>query len=198
MKAKEFKAQIKLIPTGFDTEPIILKKFKTTKSVYATLYTAGNIISKFYSSGTLPSDQELQTDITEILKVYELISYNEGLPTTDVEYEQDDDYYEGIENLRRFRFHKRIERNNTLSKKVKEKQGYKCKACEFNFIKGYGVLGEKFIEAHHLVPVSSLTGDKVKLNVMDDFTVLCSNCHSMIHRQDDPSDLEALKKVITF
>ena len=134
--------------------------------------------------------------ILEILKIYETLSYNEALPTNQVEKENDEENYKGFEELRKLRFHKRIERNIQLSKKVKQLQGYNCKACNINFEKKYGALGFEFIEAHHLIPISKLTGYKVQLDARNDFTVLCSNCHSMIHRLPDPSDLNSLKIII--
>jgi 5-methylcytosine-specific restriction enzyme A len=69
-------------------------------------------------------------------------------------------------------------------------------ACGLNFEQIYGILGKNFIEAHHLRPITKLTGERVELDARTDFTVLCSNCHSMIHRLDDPSDLKLLKAQI--
>lgn len=196
LKAQDFRAQIGVTPKNFNKIEIELKRSKGKGSSNAALYEAGNIIAKYYSSFKLPSNEDLKVDILEILKIYELISYNEGLPTTQAEKETDEDKYKGFENLKKYRFHKRIERNIRLSKKVKEAQGYNCKACGVNFVTKYGKLGANFIEAHHLKPIHQLTGDKIKLDARIDFTVLCSNCHSMIHRLDDPSDLEALKQLI--
>jgi len=197
LMADNFRAQITIIPNGFTDKNISLRFLSNTPKKYAKSYAAGNIISKFYSSEKLPTESEIRNDITELLKVYELISYNEGLPTIEGQRE-DDEYYKGIEELRRFRFHKRIERNNSLSKKVKKVQGYTCKACEFNFEKGYGEKGKNFIEAHHLNPISTLGKVKIELDARKDFTVLCSNCHSMIHKQSDPSDVEVLKREKLF
>lgn len=195
LKADDFRAQIGNLPPNFSKLEIILKTQKSIKSKLPGLYEAGNIIAKYYSEFNIPSDQELYNDITEILKIYELISYNEGLPSTEAQKENEENF-KGIEDLKKFRFHKRIERNISLSKKVKKTQGYTCKACNLNFEEKYGKLGKEFIEAHHLKPISKLTGGKIELDARKDFTVLCSNCHSMIHRLDDPSDLNALIKLI--
>ena len=54
-------------------------------------------------------------------------------------------------------------------------------ACEFNFKDKYGEIGENFIEAHHLVQLADLPKN-TKLSPKDDFAVLCSNCHKMIHK----------------
>ncbi|MDN3550749.1 MrcB family domain-containing protein [Mucilaginibacter aquaedulcis] len=196
IKAQDFRAQIGKIPSNFDEDVIKLKNLSTTKSKYPSLYEAGNVISKFYSADKIPSDNQLQNDIKEILNIYELISYNEGLPSTQAEKEDDEEKYKEFEELRKFRFHKRIERNIRLSKKVKETQGYTCKVCKLNFEERYGEIGRGFIEAHHLVPISYLTQQRIQLDARKDFVVLCSNCHSMIHRLEDPSNIELLKSLI--
>lgn len=196
IKAADYRAQINVIPNNFKESKIQLNEPNSAKSQNATLYEAGNIVAKYYPEYNLPSEEQLQHDLLELLKAYEQISYNEVLPSTQAEKENDEEKYKGYEDLRKFRFHKRIERNVQLSKKVKEIQGYTCKACELNFKEKYGPLGEFFIEAHHLRPISKLTAEKIRLDARTDFTVLCSNCHSMIHRLDDPSDLEQLKRLI--
>jgi hypothetical protein len=46
-------------------------------------------------------------------------------------------------------------------------------------------------------PISSLAeGVKVTYAVPTDFTVLCANCHRMIHRTDDPSDLAGFRVLV--
>lgn len=197
LKAEDFRAQLGKIPINFSQLQISLRS-QGLHSSLAELYEAGNIFAKYYSSRNLPSNEELFTDINKILKIYEELSYNEVIPPSNIESEYEEEYFKGYENLKRFRFHKRIERNNQLSKKVKATQGYTCKACKINFEIVYGDLGKCFIEAHHLVPISSLVKNKVLLDVRKDFTVLCSNCHSMIHRLDDPSDLDLLISILEY
>lgn len=196
IKAEDFRAQLNIASEVFNKTKIELKTLTNTKSKLPALYEAGNIIAKYYPEYDIPSDAQLKADILEMLKLYELISYNEGLPTTQAEKENDEEKYKGFEDLQKFRFHKRIERNTLLSKKVKQVQGYTCKACGLNFEDKYGVLGKDYIEAHHLVPISQIKAERILLDVRRDFTVLCSNCHSMIHRLDNPSDVELLKKLI--
>ena len=56
-----------------------------------------------------------------------------------------------------------------------------CEICGFNFEDKYGKIGENFIEVHHTKPVSEMKeGEKTKI---EDLALLCSNCHSMIHRK---------------
>lgn len=181
---------------GFNTEKINLKRNQTTNSRLPSLYEVGNIVSKFYSSNNLPSDEDLQKDLKNILLIYQQIYINGNTHLNNSDDVQDELDFKDFENLNKFRFHKSIERNYKLSKKVKEIQGYICKACDVDLQSIYGVIGKNYIEAHHLVPISKLIGEKVELNARKDFTVLCANCHRMIHRLKDPSDLYKLRRII--
>jgi 5-methylcytosine-specific restriction protein A len=61
----------------------------------------------------------------------------------------------------------------------------------------YGSCASKIIHAHHLKPLASLENDsEIELNVHKDFAVLCPNCHAVIHKMPDVSDLEALRSLI--
>jgi 5-methylcytosine-specific restriction protein A len=154
----------------------------------ARFYEAGNIIAKYYPVDKLPNEETIKADIFRYLNLYEELAFNdtqlnERRSLTAIEKKQ-------------YRLHFRIERNSAISKKVKGIKGYACEACAFDFRTKYGELGEKFIEVHHLKPISSLGIGQFEVNVLADFAVLCSDCHSMIHRFDDPSDLDRLKLVV--
>lgn len=56
-----------------------------------------------------------------------------------------------------------------------------CEVCGFDFYSTYGELGKDFIEAHHTKPISEMQENE-KTNI-NDIVLLCSNCHSMIHRK---------------
>lgn len=87
--------------------------------------------------------------------------------------------------------------NASSIKYIKRQKGYVCEACGMSFASKYPSIGNNFIECHHKVPYAEmLEGEKRALNV-DDFIVLCSNCHKMIHRLDDPADLEQLKQILS-
>jgi hypothetical protein len=96
---------------------------------------------------------------------------------------QDDEntYTEGKE---KFVTHKYYERNPQLSRKEKEivlnDKGYlSCEVCGFDFYEIYGERGYGFIECHHNKPVSEMEGEGEVL--LEDLSLLCSNCHRMIH-----------------
>lgn len=183
LRAEDFRAKLNYKASEFTTE--IKLKSNTTNAKH---YEAGNIIAKYYPSSNLPNSFKLKSDIKEFLNLYENLTYS------------DTSFSDHIENKhfenKQIRLHWRIERNTNLSKKVKKIKGYNCEACKMNFKEKYGDLGEKFIEAHHLKPISELGIGKFKVDLENDFAVLCSNCHSMIHKLEDPSDLDALKKII--
>lgn len=104
---------------------------------------------------------------------------------------------ERITEARRYRYHKHIERNSQAPEAAKKYHGYRCQACKIDFEERYGEIGRGFIEAHHLIPLSSLPeNEKVTYVVENDFAVLCSNCHRMIHRSGNPADLEGFRKLV--
>lgn len=102
-----------------------------------------------------------------------------------------------IQEIRRYKLHRRIERNSKGAEKAKEHHGTTCQACCFDFEKHYGLIGHNFIEAHHLKPLGHLEeGVVVNYDVAIDFAVLCANCHRMIHRTDDVGDLAGFKAML--
>jgi hypothetical protein len=110
----------------------------------------------------------------------------------------DDDILAGsLLQFRRYKLHRRIERDHRAAKLVKQHHGTRCQACDLLFEERYGELGRGFIEAHHLRPLSSLEeGAPVAYDVAGDFAVLCSNCHRMIHKTADVSDLEGFRRLV--
>ncbi|QIP12992.1 DUF3578 domain-containing protein [Spirosoma aureum] len=196
LKAEDYRMQLDLNNIVFKEKKICLTSTNSINSDLASLYESGNIIAKYYPLVDLPTDSELCNDILHIIKAYDSLFYNELISISQYDKESNEENYLGVENLQKIRLHKRIERNAKLVKKVKDIQGYTCKGCGFNFESKYGILGKDFIEAHHLKPLSKLIGEKISLNAQTDFIVLCSNCHSMIHRLQDVSDLIYLQSII--
>lgn len=69
-----------------------------------------------------------------------------------------------------------------------------CEACDFDFARIYGVLGEGFAECHHLVPLSELPG--VRTTRLSDLAIVCSNCHRMLHRARPVMTILELRTVV--
>lgn len=187
-RAKDFLARLGNLTKGLTCGPIELG----VKKGLGADYQQGSVCSVFYSRDKLPSEKFLKSDLERFLGLYRHLVENESSLYLRADTEDDEAGLEP-EKLKRLREHKRIERNRKLAAKVKKIQGYTCKACGFNFEKSYGTLGADFIEAHHLTPLSELKGDVVLLDPRRDFSVLCSNCHRMIHRSEFVNRVEEFR-----
>jgi predicted HNH restriction endonuclease len=79
------------------------------------------------------------------------------------------------------RFSTYYERKPFHRKKAIEIHGLTCMACQFDFESRYGERGRGYIHVHHNKPISE-TGP-TKINPRTDLSVLCPNCHAMVHRK---------------
>lgn len=89
----------------------------------------------------------------------------------------------------------RYERDPLARKRCIEHYGCKCFVCGFDFEKVYGELGKGFIEVHHIVPISQRGGNYL-VDPIRDLRPLCSNCHSMIHRNNETLSIDRLSKIV--
>ncbi len=110
--------------------------------------------------------------------------------------QEDDEFAEGKILLKK---HLQRERNIKLIELSKKKYIAKngrlyCEICGFDFEKVYGELGKKFIEAHHIKPVSQMAENE-KTSI-DDIVMVCSNCHSMIHRKKPWLTIDKIKEIL--
>ncbi len=194
--------KIKAIPIGFETSKGLNFKLQSGKSSnkLASNYEEGCVIAKYYDAKRLPTDKELFQDITNLLETYQQVIYDSiTVSTKETADELSEEFPSFVieSDLRKMRHHVRIERDDRkLIQEVKKRKGYECECCGFDFERTYGIIGRNYIEAHHKQPIHQLKGKIIKLDAEKDFIVLCSNCHKMIHRLDDPSDLDKLKQLI--
>ena len=150
----------------------------------------------------LPDEATLRSDLQTIVRAYRALTYRGGIDA-DVETQTDLSEEFGISQsmsvteTRKYAYHRKIERNRTATKKAKQFHGTRCQACDLSFPERYGDIGDGFIEAHHLKAISSLAeGVPIQSDVAADFAVLCSNCHRMIYRCADPSDLKSFRTMV--
>lgn len=165
-------------------------------------YAAGHALGVTYSLPALPAESALRSDLQTVVRAYRALTYRGGLDS-DVESEGDVSAEFGLKKgtsvteTRKYAYHRKVERSSAAARLVKKHHGSRCQACDLTFEERYGKIGKGFIEAHHLKPISTLTeGVPVTYNVAGDFAVLCSNCHRMIHRTEDPGNVSAFRALI--
>ena len=88
-----------------------------------------------------------------------------------------------------------IQRNPEARKKCIEHFGCKCAACGLVMSDKYGEIGKGFIEVHHLNPIH-LFDDTHLVDYSTDLIPLCPNCHAMIHKLENPGDLDGLRRIL--
>ncbi|MGG7565760.1 HNH endonuclease [Rhodovulum sp. DZ06] len=67
--------------------------------------------------------------------------------------------------------------------------GHRCAACGYEVAEDRRDVWGSGIEAHHLVPWSSMEDGARRTLRADDFAPLCALCHRAIHRTPDPGDV---------
>ena len=87
------------------------------------------------------------------------------------------------------------ERNGKAREICIEHYGTKCSVCDFDFESKYGEIGLGYIHVHHLTKLSSI-GRRYELDPIRDLRPVCPNCHSMLHKRDDPFSIEELRKML--
>lgn len=109
---------------------------------------------------------------------------------------EDEDEVGAIEGSLLFKEHRYRERNQGLVRRKKEAVlkatgRLVCEVCAFDFTVQYGGKEGPFAECHHRRPLVTLRpGQRTRLS---DLAVVCPNCHRMLHRLSDPSDLSGLR-----
>ena len=67
-------------------------------------------------------------------------------------------------------------RNNTLKNYIKRRSNYSCEMPDCNYMAFTKETGEKYIEIHHIIPLSEGGEDSISNTVS-----LCPNCHRELH-----------------
>lgn len=102
------------------------------------------------------------------------------------------------EGERRLVAHTRLERNRGIVNELKRQRMQQhngrlpCEICGFDFLEAYGPVGAGFAEAHHK---KSLAGSPKggRVTSLNDFVVVCANCHRMLHRTPELPGADSLR-----
>ena len=103
------------------------------------------------------------------------------------------------EGRRAYKVHLSRERNRSLVEEAKrrfraEHGRLYCEVCGFDFADVYGSAATDFIEAHHNLPISEMKeGDTTRV---EDLSMLCSNCHQVIHLRRPWLNVQQLRAVV--
>lgn len=87
------------------------------------------------------------------------------------------------------------ERNPEARRQCLYHYGFDCKVCGINFENMYGKIGRNFIHVHHLKQISDIK-EEYEIDPLEDLLPVCPNCHAMLHKLDDPSDISGLKEML--
>lgn len=168
-------------------------------TLLAKEYDSAIAYHKEYYTKRLPDNEVLVNDLRHAIKLYSLLLARGGTDSADTVMLQGiDEESEDLTIVERRKYvrHMKIERNTKAVALAKKVHGTRCQGCGVDFSWIYGVTGSGYIEAHHLKPLHTLEeGASVKMNVAEDFAVLCSNCHSMVHRSKPMLTLNQLRSL---
>lgn len=106
--------------------------------------------------------------------------------------------YAGIEGRPLFKLHLTRERDEKIVQMKKERairaKNLSCEVCGFDFYKIYGEIGEGYIECHHNTPLHERVENEE--TQLEELSLVCSNCHRMIHRKKQWLSIEELRRLI--
>lgn len=85
----------------------------------------------------------------------------------------------------------RFERSAAARAECIAAHGTICAACNIDFEHQFGEIGRNFIHVHHKTPLCEVD-ESYTIDPINDLVPLCPNCHSMIHKMEDPSDVGSL------
>jgi predicted HNH restriction endonuclease len=111
----------------------------------------------------------------------------------------EEEIFDTVEGKKKYVRHKTRERNPEIVK-VKKREFKKqhgslfCEVCSFDFRETYGSRGDGFIECHHNIPLHEEENERITKT--SDLSLLCSNCHRMIHRKKNWLTVEELKLLL--
>lgn len=140
-----------------------------------------------------PVGEKVRSRLVErIVEFFETVTRE--LPESQKE-EHESNAYPRMENRKLVSSHIRRERSGYLANLRKQRDEYECQICHFRFGDYYGVVGQDFAEAHHIIPLAKL--DAIRHSTIDQLITVCANCHRMLHRLEGNSgDIAKLKRAI--
>lgn len=136
--------------------------------------------------------REITRNVFDTIRSHATLSgYAPRLPHPNGDFES----YGATDGSRKSRYTTYYERNPFYRNKAIEIHGFDCMVCGINFQKQFGEWGSGFIHVHHNKPVCE--SGPTRINPETDMSVVCPNCHAMIHRKKSQTlSINDLKNIL--
>jgi 5-methylcytosine-specific restriction enzyme A len=126
-------------------------------------YVAAHALGKTYRLSALPDETQLRSDLQAAIRAYRPLTYRGGI---DADIEGQTDLAEefgilqqtSITEVRKYAYHRKIERNRTAAHHAKKFHGMRCQACDLDFGERYGEIGKGFIEGRRQAKLARSVG----------------------------------------
>ena len=194
-RARDMADRVPEFKAYFSEEPIDL----SSTAGLPVGYEAGHAFGKTMRSGDL-TETGLSDDLYQMFCLYDTLVRRGG--TTPSEIMQEEAQGKDIEETRQYVLSRRIERSPRVRKQVLKVKPAICEGCGLDPKRDYGFEGpvdKTPLDVHHTAPLFGLSeGETRRYKIPNDFLVLCPTCHRMIHKSENPADLETLRSKIRF
>ena len=182
------------------------EKFRNLNGVYMKLMNFRRLDPEYKGKGLERGNRDEETvwnlyyserdELRRVSNAIRSFVSAEAIPPTEVV----GGYYEGEEGQVLTRVHRYRERDSRLVKRKKEialteRKALACDVCDFDFEAVYGNRGHGFIECHHKKPLSELSPDG-EATILSDLSLVCSNCHRMIHKSRPWLSIGELRELV--
>lgn len=218
--AREAAAILPRFP-GFTTGPICLN----TAGTLARGYEAGSILAKSYLAGATPPSSEVEEDIHQLLEAYLKLAAHHPVSLIDLDVGiSETGFQEAVENIAseqetdtdgviapsttgpqppppkgKARGQSKFTRSPAVASRALAMSKAICALAtveepHLSFISMRSK--RNYVEAHHLIPFSQQGEFLHSLDVEENITALCPNCHKMLHYGTGAEKAHALKTLL--
>ena len=146
------------------------------------------------TSGNYSNQWELRR-VSDAIRA--LVPLGQILPPSAAVTNEEEDAEEGRLLSRAHRFRERDPSiiGRKKHRALQQQKSLSCEVCKFDFEKVYGERGYGFIECHHTKPLSELSPEGATTKLAD-LSLVCSNCHRMIHKSKPWLSMDQLRELL--
>ncbi|MES3021328.1 MAG: DUF3578 domain-containing protein [Pseudomonadota bacterium] len=204
-------------PIGFSEGPMHLH----SDGDLARGYEAGSILYKNYLYDSVPTDDEIQSDVLELMAAYLNLSREAPTSLIDLDIEVSEaDFGEAIEHIVNSKHTSpktvgpqpcppqsartnspKYVRSTRVAAAGLAMSNFSCAfSSDIDSHKSFisARTGYMYLELHHLIPFSQQSNFNYSLDVEENIVALCPNCHRMLHLGTKAEKLKHLRKLLTL